>query len=98
MRQLLLFSNAPLAKSKDPLTSYKAAEKAVKTGLTKTHRRQILETLQSGPKTGKEIAGKAGIDQVAVMRRMHELVKAGKVRSVGTRDNQQIWESTNETK
>jgi DNA-binding Lrp family transcriptional regulator len=81
MTQLSLgFGVQPQARSTDPVTSYEAARQVQESGTAQAHRVRILSrvTYEQGQTAG-EIGDKIGLDNVAVSRRMAELVKAGTV-------------------
>ena len=71
---------SPKARRTDPITSKKAGEKSAK--FSNGHYRLIMEALKKGNLTGKEIANMAGLTNVQVMRRIHELRKFGVVDGV----------------
>jgi predicted ArsR family transcriptional regulator len=48
------------------------------------HERRILEALAAGPGTKDEIAGRCGLTEQQVARRMHGLAQAGLVEATGT--------------
>ncbi len=80
-----LFDPVHAARRLDPPTSKAAAGMAV--SLAAVHARRILEWLQTAPREGStkdEIAAGAGLDDVAVARRMRSLAVAGLVEEHGT--------------
>ncbi len=73
------------ARSTDPETSHIAEEELTKSGARLTHCEKIIEAMEDlaamrhTQSTGREIAQKSGMDYVAVMRRMNDLLNSGKV-------------------
>jgi predicted ArsR family transcriptional regulator len=72
----------PLWRKADPDTS-KAAGEAAREFLGE-HERLILEALAAGPGTKDEIAGRCGLTEQQVARRMHGLARLGRVADTGT--------------
>lgn len=72
----------PLFRRSDPDTS-KAAGVAAREFLG-DHERRILEALAVGPGTKDEIAGRCGLSEQMVIRRMARLRRVGSVVSTGT--------------
>jgi predicted ArsR family transcriptional regulator len=72
----------PLWRKTDPDTS-KAAGEAAREFLG-DHERLILEALAAGPGTKDEIAGRCGLTEQQVARRMHGLARLGRVADTGT--------------
>ena len=76
---------AQAARTHDPETSHIAVEELTKSGARLTHCEKIIEAMEDLAamghlqSTGREIAQKAGMDYVAVMRRMNDLLTSGKV-------------------
>lgn len=70
----------------EPETSLEAAKRA--RAFVGDHHRIILDALSDfGPSTGDEIASVTELDKPQIMRRMNELVRAGRVRDSGKRRN-----------
>ena len=73
------------SRSTDPESSHIAVEQITASGARLTHCEKILEAMEDlaamghTQSTGREIAQKAGMDYVAVMRRMNDLLTSGKV-------------------
>jgi len=72
----------PLFRSTDPVTSKIAGTMARE--FRGDHERKILEALAAGPGTKDEIAGRCGLSEQQVARRMHGLSRAGLVETTGT--------------
>jgi len=78
MKQQLL--PYPVAKNKDPISSFKAREEFHKSGKAESHRKRIMGILRShNGSTGKKIAVKTGLKFEQVARRMSELRAKGEV-------------------
>jgi predicted ArsR family transcriptional regulator len=71
----------PLFRSTDPVTSKIAGTMARE--FRGDHERRILEALAAGPGTKDEIAGRCGLTEQQVARRMHGLARAGLVETTG---------------
>jgi predicted ArsR family transcriptional regulator len=71
----------PLFRRTDPLTSKVAGVMARE--FKGDHERRILEALAAGPGTKDEIAGRCGLTEQQVARRMHGLARAGMVEATG---------------
>jgi transcription initiation factor IIE alpha subunit len=67
----------PLFRRTDPVTSKLAGVAARE--FKGDHERRILEALAAGPGTKDEIAGRCGLTEQHVARRMHGLARAGLV-------------------
>lgn len=83
MKQLSL-DEVPLARTSDPETSHQAAERS--SAFRATHEARILATLEKfGPGGGTvhEIGAYAGLDYVAVARRMRRLEEIGAAERTG---------------
>jgi predicted ArsR family transcriptional regulator len=72
----------PLFRRTDPVTSKLAGVAARE--FKGDHERRILEALDQGPGTKDEIAGRCGLTEQQVARRMHGLARAGLVETTGT--------------
>jgi predicted ArsR family transcriptional regulator len=72
----------PLFRRTDPVTSKIAGVAARE--FKGDHERRILEALAAGPGTKDEIAGRCGLSEQQVARRMHGLARAGLVETTGT--------------
>jgi len=72
----------PLFRRTDPVTSKIAGTMARE--FKGDHERRILEALAAGPGTKDEIAGRCGLSEQQVARRMHGLALAGLVETTGT--------------
>ena len=72
----------PLFRRTDPVTSKIAGVAARE--FKGDHERRILKALVSGPGTKDEIAGRCGLSEQQVARRMHGLARAGLVETTGT--------------
>lgn len=72
----------PLFRRTDPVTS-KAAGVAARE-FEHEHERVILEALADGPGTKDEIAGRCGLTEQQVIRRMARLERTGRVADTGT--------------
>ncbi len=73
---------APAARATDPSTSHQAAAQARE--LAAAHQRAILAALEAHGAMGKDRIGlHAGLDGVAVCRRLTELERMGRVRLTG---------------
>lgn len=86
----------------DPVTSYEAADKMIKSGRLEHQERDVLRCIQSMATdnfTAKEIpAYMAGLDYVAVSRRLSDLRKKGYIRRTGEKRNGCcVLEITNES-
>lgn len=75
---LPLFANA---RKTDPPTSHAAARQVDSFG--SEHERLILEALAAGPGNKDEIAARCGLHEQQVIRRIHSLVRRGKVSDTG---------------
>jgi len=75
-------ADLPLFRRTDPVTSKIAGVAARE--LKGDHERRILEALAAGPGTKDEIAGRCGLSEQQVARRMHGLARAGLVETTGT--------------
>ena len=71
----------PLFRRTDPVTSKVAGTMARE--FKGDHERRILEALSAGPGTKDEIAGRCGLTEQQVARRMHGLARAGMVEATG---------------
>jgi predicted ArsR family transcriptional regulator len=71
----------PLFRRTDPVTSKLAGVAARQ--FKGDHERRILEALDQGPGTKDEIAGRCGLSEQQVARRMHGLARAGLVETTG---------------
>jgi predicted ArsR family transcriptional regulator len=67
----------PLFRRRDPDTSRQAAERAVE--FRGDHERRILDALAQGPGTKDELAGRCGLSEQQVIRRLGALERAGRV-------------------
>lgn len=67
----------PAARRTDPVTSHEAADAA--RSFATNHRQRILDALADGPASKTQLAGRTGIDGVAVARRTAELLIAGEI-------------------
>jgi predicted ArsR family transcriptional regulator len=72
----------PLFRRTDPVTSKIAGTMARE--FKGDHEQRILEALAAGPGTKDEIAGRCGLSEQQVARRMHGFVRAGLVETTGT--------------
>jgi predicted ArsR family transcriptional regulator len=72
----------PLFRTTDPVTSKIAGTMARE--FKGDHERRILEALAAGPGTKDEIAGRCGLTEQQVARRMHGLARAGLAEATGT--------------
>ena len=77
------------ARRRDPATSQAAAARVDR--FAAGHFAKILAALEQGPGTYREIAARAGLEPVAVARRMAEIETAGKVKRAGERDGFTLW-------
>lgn len=60
-----------LTRSSDPITSWHAAETAIRAGTVETHENKIRSALKEfGPMTAEEIGDKIGLSSVQVCRRL----------------------------
>lgn len=75
-------ADLPLFRTTDPVTSKIAGVAARE--FKGDHERRILEALAAGPGTKDEIAGRCGLSEQQVARRMHGLARAGLVEPTGT--------------
>jgi predicted ArsR family transcriptional regulator len=71
----------PRFRRTDPVTSKVAGTMARE--FKGDHERRILEALSAGPGTKDEIAGRCGLTEQQVARRMHGLARAGMVEATG---------------
>lgn len=69
------------ARRGDPSTSHAAGVAARE--FSGEHERRILEALAAGPGTKDEIADRSGLTEQQVIRRIHGLVRRGKVSDTG---------------
>lgn len=69
------------ARKTDPPTSHAAARQVE--SFRGEHERRILEALAAGPGTKDEIAARSGLSEQQVIRRIHALVRRGKVADTG---------------
>jgi predicted Rossmann fold nucleotide-binding protein DprA/Smf involved in DNA uptake len=65
----------------DPATSHAAGVAARE--FSGEHERRILEALTAGPGTKDEIAARSGLTEQQVIRRIHGLVRRGRVSDTG---------------
>ena len=72
----------PLFRRTDPVTSQIAGDAARE--FLGDHERRILEALAAGPGTKDEIAGRCGLSEQQVARRMHGLARLKRVADTGT--------------
>jgi len=75
-----------LSKNTDPITSHIAGDEAVKSGMVKSHEKQIYEAvLQIPGHTAAEIGLQCGLTQIQVNRRLGHMksVTAGARRECG---------------
>lgn len=72
----------PLFRRTDPVTSKIAGTEAK--AFKGEHERKILDALAAGPGTKDEIAGRCGLTEQQVARRMNGLQRAGLVTPTGT--------------
>lgn len=90
MEQIALSFSAPLARRRDPQTSHDAAERARK--FVASHEARILGQLYRRPAlTYREIAECAGMEPVAVARRLKDMERKGVVVRDGERDGMTCW-------
>lgn len=91
MNQMQLSFEPVRARSRDPVTSQRAATKA--RDFAAGHYGLILDALKrGGPGTFKELAERAGLERHAVARRLPELQALGQVtRGAETRDGCSVW-------
>lgn len=81
----------PVAKRNDPLSSYVAGEKAVRSKKCKEEREQIYRCLQlHGAMNNRQISDITGIDYHEVARRMHEIAGLNKIERNG---QVTLWEA-----
>lgn len=71
----------PLFRTCDPVTSHAAGAAARE--FAGDHERRILEALAAGPGNKDEIAERTGLTEQQVIRRIHTLVRRGKVTDTG---------------
>lgn len=69
------------ARRGDPVTSHAAAAAARE--FAGDHERRILEALADGPGNKDELAERTGLSEQQVIRRIHALVRRGKVVDTG---------------
>ena len=69
------------ARKTDPPTSHAAAREVA--SFRGEHERRILEALAAGPGNKDEIAERTGLSEQQVIRRIHALVRRGKVSDTG---------------
>ena len=79
LADLPLFAAA--ARRGDPATSHAAGVAARE--FSGEHERRILEALAAGPGTKDELAARSGLTEQQVIRRIHALVRRGKVSDTG---------------
>lgn len=93
MNQLALSFEPVRARRSDPVTSQRAAAKVDR--FAGGHFAKIIAAL-SELRTGtyREIAFEAGLEPVAVARRLRELEIAGKIGRIGERDGFTVWTVT----
>lgn len=89
MNQLALAFDPPRARRHDPATSQRAASKVER--FASGHFAKIIDALRV-PGSYREIAARAGLEPVAVARRMGELERAGLVRRAGEFGGFTTWE------
>ena len=96
--QLAFLFSVPAARTTDPDTSHEAAARHSASGARGTNAERVLQSMVRGyPETFREIALRAGMDCVEVMRRLNDLRRSGlvgidgkrKCRITGTR--MQTW-------
>jgi predicted ArsR family transcriptional regulator len=81
MPDAALIRSRPRARRSDPASSHQAAAEVEASGTAARHHRMILEAMRGASGlTSDEIAKKAGLDRVAVARRMVELERTGQIR------------------
>ena len=71
------YGDLPLFRTTDPETSREAGERAAE--FAQGHERLILEALAEGPGTKDQIAGRCGLTEQQVVRRVAGLVRRGLV-------------------
>ena len=65
----------------DPVTSFMAADRAVKTGLVSRQAMAVFIAVQGNPgRTSRELAELCELDRWAIARRLPELVRVGIIR------------------
>lgn len=90
MNQLALAFEPVRARRTDPATSQRAASKVDR--FAGGHFAKILAALgELTAGTYREIAFEAGLEPVAVARRMRELETAGRIARIGERDGFTVW-------
>ena len=88
----------PRARRSDPITSHAAADGASR--FAASHAGRILEALQAGPASAKQIAAATGLTLVQVDRRLPELQRDGFVEVLHeggvdlVRDGCRVWIAT----
>lgn len=87
--QLGLNFEPPRARRRDPQTSQRAASRVQR--FASGHFAAILTGLETGPGNYRQIAERAGLEPVAVARRMNELEQAGLVRRDGEEGGFTRW-------
>jgi predicted transcriptional regulator len=88
MKQASLFENsAPIAATRDPVTSHLAAEELTDSGARDAQKSAVLASLKREPvpPTSRELARSAKLDRHAVARRLPDLESDGLVRKAGMR-------------
>lgn len=79
---LTLFDAIPLSHTKDPATSYIAADKFTKSGRREAHCNLIYETIKHFQGlTSAEIASQCGLGYMQVVRRVSELKTKGRIKT-----------------
>ena len=90
MNQLAINFEPVRARKHDPETSQRSAGNARQ--FAAGHFVLILDALERGPATFKEISERCGLERHAVARRLPELEKAGKVAQTGEeRAGCRVW-------
>jgi len=75
-----LISETPAARNTDPETSHEAVDHIHETGQRAAHQKIVLEMVLKLPGlTYRELGVQTGLERHAVMRRLHDLVDAGRV-------------------
>lgn len=90
MNQLAIQFEPVRARRSDPATSQRSASKVER--FASGHFAKILAALaELTTGTYREIAFEAGLEPVAVARRLRELETAGKIARIGERDGFTVW-------